>query len=619
MLIVAVTLWLGVILAGSALAPRSEIVARSLFVVGLTTALGVGIAPLLAASIEEDPTTGQFGLDRAQAHIELLARRPHPIGSAANADVRDYLVDELIELGLEPETQTITAPDYYGSPNRTVEVTNVLARISGTASTGAVAIVAHFDTVPQTPGANDNSSGVAIALETARAVLADEPLRNDVVVVLTDGEEPAPRFGSTAFVRSHPWAQEIGFVVNLEAIGPSGPSLVSDIHGPQSSVMEAYQEAVPVPVAYSFLTETTNLIGGSNTDFAPFRDADIPGVEFVYARGSSMYHTAADTPDTVSPKTLHAHGTNTLALVRHMAAADLDSLVEDGGSTFFTVGRFHLVRYSNWWTLQLAAVNLIVLAWAAYNHREPIGTLLVNSLRVLATAIAISLVLTIVWIPLAGWRNTMGAGESYLYLVWLAALIAAATGLGWKALRGSIEAALLAWWVLGAVAAIAAPGMAYLFLWPSLTGALAVLLRPSGEQHDGWSWLAPATATLGVALILVVPAIDTFFQFAQPRPGNPDSEILPTVAVPLFLIALLSQLAASYYLASDHDLATPEPAEVEAPPSEHALDQAVGARVGVVVGALAGATLVAVTGSNSFALVAGAGLLGAGVGYLRGS
>lgn len=82
----------------------------------------------------------------------------------------------------------------------------------------------HCDTVPASPGANDDAAAVAAVLETARALLAGHRLRNDVILLFTDGEEPAPRYGSAAFVAEHPWAADIEFVINLEAIGSGGPS-----------------------------------------------------------------------------------------------------------------------------------------------------------------------------------------------------------------------------------------------------------------------------------------------------------------------------------------------------------------------------------------------------------
>src|SRR5918998_1570470 len=51
----------------------------------------------------------EFSSGRALEHIRAIARRPHPMGSAENAAVRNYLVEELNALGLQAEVQEATA------------------------------------------------------------------------------------------------------------------------------------------------------------------------------------------------------------------------------------------------------------------------------------------------------------------------------------------------------------------------------------------------------------------------------------------------------------------------------------------------------------------------------
>src|SRR5204862_534206 len=51
---------------------------------------------------------GEFSGERAFRHVEVIARRPHPRGSPANATVRDYLLGELRALGWEPAVQRVT-------------------------------------------------------------------------------------------------------------------------------------------------------------------------------------------------------------------------------------------------------------------------------------------------------------------------------------------------------------------------------------------------------------------------------------------------------------------------------------------------------------------------------
>jgi hypothetical protein len=61
---------------------------------------------------------------------------------------------------------------------------------------------------------------------------------------------------------------------------------------------------------------------------------------------------------------------------------------------------------------------------------------------------------------------------------------------------------------------------------------------------DGVQWVGAAVASFA-AVVLAVPVIDILFQFAQPRPGNPDSEVLAAVSIPVAYIVLLIELLTS--------------------------------------------------------------------------
>ena len=101
---------------------------------------------------------------------------------------------------------------------------NVLARLPGSRGGGkAVLLDAHYDSLATGPGASDNASAVGALLETARALKASgRPLTNDVIFLFSDGEE-VDLMGAEAFVEEHPWAKDVGLVLNLEARGRAGP------------------------------------------------------------------------------------------------------------------------------------------------------------------------------------------------------------------------------------------------------------------------------------------------------------------------------------------------------------------------------------------------------------
>ena len=123
------------------------------------------------------------------------------------------------------------------------------------------------------------------------------------------------------------------------------------------------------------MTTLADLIGGSNSDFATFQKAGVPGVEFAYLHGSPIYHTPADFLANISANSLEQHGANTLALVRQVGNLDLDNLAEDGPSTFFNFGPRLIIGYGNGWVVPLSiAVGLLfsIAVWQLGNWRQAI-------------------------------------------------------------------------------------------------------------------------------------------------------------------------------------------------------------------------------------------------------
>ena len=514
-------------------------------------ALGlVSVFPLLPPAPGNPLDDAEFSVDNALDHIEHLAQTPRPMGSPESSRTRDEIAQGLTRLGLSPQFHSVRVRNYYNPSEGLVDVVNVMARIPGIRSTGAVLLMGHYDTVPTTLGANDDTSAVAILLDVARVLVAGAPLRNDVILLFTDGEEPAPRYGSTAFVSDHPWASDVRFVINLEAIGSTGVPMIVEMNGSTRWISSLHAESVPYPAAYSFVTAMSKLIGGSNTDFATFRDAGIPGIDVAYMVGSPIYHTLADTPETVSRRSLYQHGANALALVHSVGDMDLGIDHGRGEGIFFTIGRFVSIRYPASWSIPLFVVAAVFGLVAGWRQRRLFRTLLRSALTIVVFASA-AVVVALIWMELARARSMMGIVESYLYLAGFAAVAALFGGAVARLIRRYVEPAqdalgvLLVWWSFGLLSTLFVPGAGYLFVLPALVGGLILLLhailRPRMiSRLIGWSVLS------GITLVLLIPAIDFFYQLAQPRPGNPDSEILPAIVIPIVLVALVFELIRAF-------------------------------------------------------------------------
>ena len=106
----------------------------------------------------------------------------------------EYVSQNFAPLGYTPERQSFS---YLGQ-----EVANVMA--GRREASGYYILGAHFDTVAGTPGADDNASGVAVLLETARLASSLSPPRPWAFIGFTTEEPPAfstPSMGSRVYAR----------------------------------------------------------------------------------------------------------------------------------------------------------------------------------------------------------------------------------------------------------------------------------------------------------------------------------------------------------------------------------------------------------------------------------
>ena len=516
-------------------------------VVALCLMLGISVILAPRAPTGDDP--GAISVDRAVQHVEAIAQEPHVMGTPEIERVREYLIETLTEMSLDPETLTIETPDYFGTSGGTVKVVDVLARIAGMGDGDAILLMAHYDTVPTTPGANDNTAAVAALLEVGR-VLASEPAPpNDVILLFTDGEEPTPRYGAWGFAEFHPWFDDVVLAVNFEGIGVAGPTMLVEMSGPRGELISRLANAVPDPVAFSFMTQTAELIGGAASDFDVFRDGGVPGYNFTYMRGTSVYHSPRDTIDVVNAKGLAHHASLALGIARYFGSSEIGDATDDG--VFFTVPFDFVVRYSTTGAIASLVVALMLVSGTLW-RRVTLGITSVPAVLsglglVLLSAFGAVVILTLVWIGLVHLRPEMGVVEGYAYLAVLVGLTAGGWYLArWRsAARGSdAEGGLLVAWLLFALfAGSLLPAVGYLFVWPLIAVGISGII--TARSHRYWAQVTAVAVVSLATFVVLVPAVDVFFLFASPRPGNPGSQMPATIAISLLLAFLAIGLIAS--------------------------------------------------------------------------
>jgi hypothetical protein len=235
------------------------------------------------------------------------------------------------------------------------DLENVLGRMVGTRSSDAVLLTAHLDSVAESPGATDDGSGVAVLLETARALVSDGPLPNTVMFLFTDFEEGGT-VGARAFLAHHPWARDVRIVIGFDAGGLSGPGVLSATSAGNGWLIRQAARADP------FLTGSSaiNALADSGTDFGQaFKPAGFPGYAFdLY--WDRRIHTPEDNIENLNPSSIQHQGYHALALARHFG--DLDQLADprEPDAVYFSVLRLFIVTYSSTWAIPLAIVVTVV-------------------------------------------------------------------------------------------------------------------------------------------------------------------------------------------------------------------------------------------------------------------
>jgi Peptidase family M28 len=472
------------------------------------------------AALPVNAPTDLFSAGRAHQYVEAIACAPHPMGSPESERVREILVERLEELGLNPEIQA--------SRREASSARNVLARLKGKGPPGkkALMLCAHSDSVPSGPGAGDDAAGVAVVLETLRAIQAGVPLQRDLIVLFDDGEENGFH-GSRLFVDEHPWAKEIGLVLNFDARGNSGPSIMFETSEDNGWLIRQYAQAIPQPLATSLSMDVYRIMP-NDTDLTVFKQAGMGGLNFAFGAGLAYYHTADDTPENLDPRTLQHQGENALAAVRRFGQLDLEHTREEN-VVYTTILSRMVVSYSTKWVRPLAFVTsalfVALVVISLYSKRMQLADLAAGA-GVIFTAMCVSLLavgilffLGIAWSALCDALN----GTS---IPWLKFDVPIMTGCAlltmvvtlifarWSGSRRPLVALSLgafSWWlVLTLVTAVWLPGASYLFVWPTLCGLVGVGMSIWLRPGSAFAWFTTLLCSLP-SLVLLPPLFRATF------------------------------------------------------------------------------------------------------------
>jgi len=451
------------------------------------------IRPL--APLPKSAPADAFSSERAVEHLDVLARAPRAVGTAAHEEARAYIVGVLERLGLEVRVHEAEEAVLIAGNVSSAWTKNVIGRLRGTRGTGpAVALVAHYDTVPQSPGASDDGSGVVVLLETARALSARARLDADILFVFTDAEEMG-LLGARAVVGDGDKALgDVGVALNFDARGSHGAVAMYDVSAGNGALIEALAEAAPRPITSAFICALAKVLP-NDSDVSVFKKAGIPVLGFAYADGLQHYHRATDDTARLDPASVQHGGSYALALATYFAQRPIDRLVGPDVVFFDVLGRA-IVRYSIGAARAFACVTLVLLIFIVLTGRRA-GRLTLTGLAKGAATLLFGLFASAIAVAATQWGIGrfvdfyMRAARVTLF-AWHAVLLSLAVlvtidsrALRKTSARDLAAGAALAWGLLLAVAAVVAPALTAPLEWPLffwLAGSSAWLLRMNNAR-----------------------------------------------------------------------------------------------------------------------------------------
>jgi Zn-dependent M28 family amino/carboxypeptidase len=286
-------------------------------------AIGALVVTLTAITAAQRPP-GQIDSAKAWDHLRaIVALGPRVSGSEGNVQARQYLLKSLAAAGIAAVEQPFEAQTPVGR----VKMANVVATLPGTRPE-RIALASHFDTKLfrdfRFVGANDSGSSTALLLEIGRVLKERKPTFT-IELLFFDGEEAFVEWGATdgtygsrhyvAAARQANSLAGLRALVLLDMVGDRQLAFRREANSTPWLTDLVWGAARRLGHGAHFLPEATFI----EDDHIPFLRAGVPSVDIIdldYA----AWHTAADTLDQVSARSLQVTGDVVLAALPEIEA-----------------------------------------------------------------------------------------------------------------------------------------------------------------------------------------------------------------------------------------------------------------------------------------------------------
>jgi len=378
-----------------------------------------------------------FSADRAMTDVAAIAQKPHPTGSVEIAKVRDHLLARINGMDLEVSVRPGEGFRPYGKDGRALGVAavqNLVGVLPGKdRELPAILVMSHYDSVHNSPGAADDATGTAAALEIARALKADGPHLRDVIFLFTDAEE-AGLLGADAFFARDPMLSRVGLVLNMEARGDAGRAAMFQTGPGNGALMGVFAREAKGPSANSMASTVYEKMP-NDTDFTHAVRKGLPGLNLAFIDDQLAYHTPLARPDHLERGSLQHIGDQALPTIR--ALADAQALPAKTQNAIYSdvLGLF-LISYPpvvGWVLLGVIALLIGFTAWRTLTLGAASGWEIARGaagLLLIASSAGLVLHLAGRALMIQDVQRYYGLLVRFDHLLWGAGILAVATGLG---------------------------------------------------------------------------------------------------------------------------------------------------------------------------------------------
>ena len=263
--------------------------------------------------------------EKALAHVQqLVDLGPRPSGSEALEKSRLYIADQLHRSGWQVTRQAFTDE----TPRGRIQFVNLIAQFPEKRNAEPLFLLcSHYDTkifdAIKFVGANDGGSSTGLLLELARVIGQHPNLAAKIELVFFDGEEAYDRFSETdGLYGSRHFAKQLEGSSAKQFRGGILFDMVGDrsldVTLPADSPPEMARDIFAAAEALKLRSYFTYLDREMIDDHSPLNAVGIPTID-VIDFDYSWWHTAGDTIDKISAKSLQIVGSVALYYLSEIA------------------------------------------------------------------------------------------------------------------------------------------------------------------------------------------------------------------------------------------------------------------------------------------------------------